>query len=128
MHIDPALRQPFPASKKTYLSGVQYPDLHVPVREVALSNGQVVPIYDTSGPYTDSQVDIDITKGLPDIRTPWIVARKDTEVYAGRTFKPQDNGYVDADKAACSHAVALQRQPRRAKNGCAVTQLHYAKA
>ena len=58
-------RQPFPASTKSYLSGAIHPGLRVPVRDIALTNGEQVSVYDTSGPYTDPDARIDIRQGLP---------------------------------------------------------------
>ena len=62
-------REPFPASTKSAITGCR-PDLRVPVRDVALTNGEIVSLYDTSGPYTDAAVDIDVRRGLPDVRAP----------------------------------------------------------
>lgn len=75
-------REPFPASCKTYLSGSR-DDLRVPLREVALSNGEKVSLYDTSGPYTDPAATLDVRCGLPCVRTAWIADRGDTERYKG---------------------------------------------
>lgn len=127
MQVDPKLLQSFPNSKKVFLAGNIYPDIRVPIREISLTNGQVVPVYDTSGPYTDSTLAIDITHGLSAIRAQWIQDRGDTETYQGRTLLAVDNGYVSLDKTAHTVAKKLQRQPRRAKGRQAVTQLHYAK-
>jgi len=73
---------PLPASRKVYLSGFQYPDIRVPVREIDLhetANEPPVRVYDTSGPYTDPNAHIDINAGLPRIREAWIKARGDVE-------------------------------------------------
>ena len=68
-------REPFPASRKVYLEGMHVEgtpaDLRVPLREVSLSNGETVSLYDTSGPYTDPAVAIDVRRGLPDVRRAW---------------------------------------------------------
>ena len=64
-------REPFPASTKAWITGSR-PDLRVPVRDVALSNGEVVSLYDTSGPYTDPTAAIDVRRGLPEVRAAWI--------------------------------------------------------
>ena len=77
-------REPFPASRKTYLVGSR-PDLRVPVREVSLTNGETVSLYDPSGPYTDPSAKIDVRSGLPALRAAWIEARGDSETYAGRS-------------------------------------------
>lgn len=125
-------REPFPASRKTHLAGSRA-DLRVPLREVALSNGEQVALYDTSGPYTDPAVAIDVRRGLPDLRGPWIAERADTEAYAGRSRQALDDGAHhearDAERieALRSAAAALQRAPRRARAGANVTQMHYAR-
>ena len=64
-------REPFPASTKATLPGSR-PDLRVPVREVLLTNGEQISLYDTSGPYTDPAALIDVRQGLPDVRGAWI--------------------------------------------------------
>ena len=74
-------RDPFPASRKAYIAGALHPDLRVPVRDIALTNGEQVSVYDTSGPYTDPQAVIDVRKGLASVRGGWIDARGDTERY-----------------------------------------------
>lgn len=83
-----------PASRKRYVSGALHPGLRVPVREIALQPAAGEPalaVYDSSGPYTDPQVAIDIHAGLPRLRAAWIAARGDTESYAGRRVQPVDN-------------------------------------
>jgi len=125
-------REPFPASEKAYLAGTR-PDIRVPVRDVRLTNGETVSLYDTSGPYTDPRVAIDVRRGLPDVRSAWIAARGDTEAYAGRSRQPLDDGAKHADRDAerlqqlRTQAQALQRPPRRARPGANVTQMHYAR-
>ncbi len=126
MNIDPNLLQPFSGSKKTYLSGHIYPEIHVPIREIQLTDGRTVPVYDTSGPYTDNQTPIDIVQGLPALRDPWITARNDTQTYTGRVVIPQDNGYQDNDKTAAGSAQNLKRQQKKAKHQ-PVTQFYYAR-
>jgi phosphomethylpyrimidine synthase len=120
-------REPLPASRKIYLSPEGHPDVRVPVREIGLTDGTAMTVYDTSGPYTDPDVDIDVHKGLPDLRGTWIEARGDTEFYEGREITPIDNGHEEQDKAFKFYNEALQRQPRRAKAGGNVTQIHYAR-
>ncbi|TAK88662.1 MAG: phosphomethylpyrimidine synthase ThiC, partial [Aquabacterium sp.] len=126
-------REPLPASTKVYLDGALHPQLRVPMREVRLSNGEVVSLYDTSGPYTDPAAGIDVTRGLAGARAHWVEARGDTETYAGRAPQAIDDG-LRSDPATQGklqqlreQARALQRTPRRAKAGANVTQMHYAR-
>ncbi|MDM0042480.1 phosphomethylpyrimidine synthase ThiC [Variovorax sp. J22G21] len=125
-------REPFPASTKSAIAGSR-PDLRVPVRDVALTNGEVVSLYDTSGPYTDAAVEIDVRRGLPDVRAAWIAERGDTESYEGRLRAALDDGAKNEDREAeriaqlRAEAAALQRTPRRARSGANVTQMHYAR-
>ncbi|WP_280768866.1 phosphomethylpyrimidine synthase ThiC [Salipaludibacillus daqingensis] len=127
----------FSNSKKVYVSGSRT-DVKVPMREIALSpttgsfgeeENQPLRVYDTSGPYTDPEYSVDITKGLPSIRSMWIKERGDVEEYQNREIKPEDNGYKDANDPRANHMVfpGLKRNVLRAKKGKNVTQLHYAK-
>lgn len=120
-------RDPLPASKKVYIEGQIHKDIRVPMREIQLTNKGKVTVYDTSGPYTDPNAEIDVRKGLPEARRDWVVGRGDVEEYEGREIKPIDNGYTDDDKAFATHNPDLQRKPLRAKQGQNVTQLHYAR-
>ena len=125
-------REPLPASEKIYLGGSRE-DIRVPQREVSLTNGERVCLYDTSGPYTDPSVDIDVHRGLPDVRSAWIADRVDTQRYDGRRAQAIDDGgradARDGDRieALRESASGLQRQPLRAKSGGNVTQMHYAR-
>ncbi len=123
-------REPLPASTKRYLQGSR-PDIQVPLREIMQSNGEAITVYDTSGPYTDPRAHIDVRSGLPLVREQWIAGRGDTELYEGRKpFALDDglkNGETDALAALRAQAAGLQRQPRRARNGANVTQMHYAR-
>jgi len=127
----------FDGSKKVYVEGTR-PDILVPMREIQLSpttgsfgeeNNAPVRVYDTSGPYTDPTYKVDITKGLPALRSAWIKERGDVEEYEGRTIKPEDNGFRKADDPRMKENVfpELSRKPLRAKKGRNVTQLHYAR-
>jgi phosphomethylpyrimidine synthase len=127
----------FSGSKKVYVEGSR-PDIQVPMREIALSptsgtfgeeENLPVRVYDSSGPYTDNQFLVDITKGLPNLRHNWIREREDVEEYEGREIKPEDNGFKDDHDPRANHKVfpGLNRNPLRAKKGQNVTQLHYAK-
>ncbi len=125
-------RLPFPASTKSYLAGAIHPQLQVPVRDIALTNGERVSVYDTSGPYTDPAVAIDVRQGLPALRAEWIAARADSEYYVGRQRVALDDGGKRGEEdlrvaQLRAEAAALQRQPRRAKSGANVTQMHYAR-
>ncbi|WP_432702263.1 phosphomethylpyrimidine synthase ThiC [Lysinibacillus sphaericus] len=127
----------FDGSKKVYVEGTR-PDILVPMREIQLSpttgsfgeeDNAPVRVYDTSGPYTDPTYKVDITKGLPALRSAWIKERGDVEEYEGRTIKPEDNGFRKADDPRMKENVfpELSRKPLRAKKGRNVTQLHYAR-
>ncbi|MEV5006193.1 phosphomethylpyrimidine synthase ThiC [Streptomyces sp. NPDC055692] len=116
---------------KGYVEGSR-PDLRVPVRQVHLTNGQSVTLYDTSGPYTDPLVGTDVRRGLPPLRENWIVARGDTEEYAGRPVRPEDDGIKHTSpRGGLRNLDAVfpgrPRQPRRGRDGGAVTQLAYAR-
>ena len=122
-------REPLPASQKIYEPGKIHPDIQVPMRAIALTNGETVTVYDTSGPYTDPKIDIDVANGIPALRNDWIQKRGDVETYTGRSIDPQDNGYHSRSQmeTAIAGASSLMRQPLRAKAGQNVTQLHYAR-
>jgi len=128
-------RHPFPASKKVYVEGSRH-DVRVAMREISLSDTHVhgtehwlpnepVTVYDTSGPYTDPAAELDVLQGLPRLRAPWIEERGDTEQLGEissaygreRLYNPELN------HLRFQHF----RQPRRAKGGANVTQLHYAR-
>ena len=117
----------FPGSRKTYLQGSR-PDLRVPMREVALTNGDSVVLYDTSGPYTDTSLRTDIRLGLPALRKDWIAERGDVESYEGRPVQPVDNGLKAHDHRDLDSVFAGTRQPVRGLPGKTVTQLAYARA
>jgi phosphomethylpyrimidine synthase len=120
-------RQPLPGSRKVYISSTDAPDVSVPLREISLTNGTSVTVYDCSGPYTDPSVDINVHLGLPDVRSHWIEARNDTEQYQGREIQALDNGHTNPDKAFQFYNQDLQRKPRRAIKGRNVSQMHYAR-
>ncbi|MCY1118840.1 phosphomethylpyrimidine synthase ThiC [Bacillus safensis] len=131
-----SLLSSFDGSHKVYEKGSR-PDILVPKREITLSHtvteagdikNEPVRVYDTSGPYTDENVHIDVTKGLKRLRAAWIEERGDTESYEGRHVKPEDNGYRSREKESF-HSVQtdFHHMPLRAKQGACVTQMHYAK-
>ncbi|AUW95194.1 phosphomethylpyrimidine synthase ThiC [Sulfobacillus thermotolerans] len=114
----------FPASRKVYIAGSRA-DIQVPMREIVLNAGEgpdALRVYDTSGPYTDERVSVDIRQGLPPLRRPWIMAREDVEEYPARPVKPEDNGRGQAPVMP-----SLDRKPLRAQAGKIVTQMHYAR-
>ena len=117
----------FPGSRKTYLQGSRE-DLKVPMREVVLTNGDSIVLYDTSGPYTDTSLRTDIRLGLPSVRTAWIEERGDTETYDGRALQPIDNGLKEHDHRNLDSVFGVARLPRKAQPGKTVTQMAYAKA
>ncbi|WP_375641536.1 MULTISPECIES: phosphomethylpyrimidine synthase ThiC [unclassified Bartonella] len=120
---------PFPASRKIYQQSLLFSDVRVPLREISLTDGsgeKPLNVYDTSGPYTDKDMIIDITKGLPAISLPWLSKRDDTETYPARSVKPEDNGLI-SDKNL-TPAFKQKRPILRAKNGKAITQMAYARA
>ncbi|EJU12848.1 phosphomethylpyrimidine synthase ThiC, partial [Sphingomonas sp. LH128] len=105
--------------------------LGVAMREIHLEPGSgeaPVRVYDTSGPYTDPDVTIDISAGLAPKRREWITARGDVEDYAAREVKPEDNGIKGPDRSAGVPAFPnVVRRPLRAKAGMNVSQMHYAR-
>lgn len=131
--VDQAAIAPFPNSRKVYIEGSR-PDIRVPMREISQSptpdsfGGEPNPplfVYDTSGPYTDPAVDIDVRRGLATPRLPWILERGDTEELSGPT---SDYGKARLlDPALAALRFELQRTPRRARPGRNVTQMHYAR-
>jgi phosphomethylpyrimidine synthase len=135
----------FPSSARIYVEGSS-PDIRVPMREVHLNvtrgvNGSVeenppVRVYDPSGPWGDPNATCSVHDGLPALRREWIIARGDIEEYDGRDVLPQDDGYLTEgareyalvkDKGRLDPFPGARRRPLRAKPGCAVTQMHYAR-
>ena len=124
----------FSGSKKVYEQGSRI-DIRVPMREISLSptegysgteENQPVRVYDTSGAYTDPNVEIDIEKGLGKLRKDWILERNDVEEYTGRDIKPEDNGvHGEINKTEWFPNTIMT--PLKAKNKGNVTQMHYAK-
>ncbi|NTI50658.1 phosphomethylpyrimidine synthase ThiC [Agrobacterium rhizogenes] len=120
---------PLPASRKIYIPGDIHPDIRVPMREIGLhptSGEPPVIVYDSSGPYTIEGADIRIEQGLLDLRRNWVLARGDVEAYQGRHVRPEDNGFASGERLTPEFPTL--RQPLRAKDGKAVTQLAYARA
>ncbi len=126
-------RQPYPNSKKVYIEGSR-PDIRVPMREISLSPTQTsdgfeenppILVYDTSGPYTDPDVDLDLRKGLPDVRSAWIEERGDTAPLTG--LSSQYGSERRQDRSIAHLRFEHLKQPRKAKPGRNVTQMHYAR-
>lgn len=126
----------FEGSRKVYEQGSR-PDILVPKREIVLTNtvtqagdiqNEPIRVYDTSGPYTDEEAHIDVTKGLKRLRSAWIKEREDTESYEGRQVKPEDNGYrLNGKESFQAAQTEFHHVPLRGKQGACVTQMHYAK-
>ena len=131
--VDEAAVKPLPNSHKIYVQGSRT-DIQVPMREIRQSDTSAsmgaeknppIWVYDTSGPYTDPAVKIDIRSGLPTLREKWIEERNDTEILTGL-----NSAYSQArlkDPKLADMRFNLQRQPRRSKAGLNVTQMHYAR-
>ena len=131
--VDQQSIQPFPNSRKIYVQGSR-PDILVPMREISLTPTETdegieenapVFVYDTSGPYSDPSVSIDVRKGLADVRSAWIDERADTEVLSGLSSRFGQERLDDPELSAMRFASI--RNPRRAKAGKNVTQMHYAR-
>ena len=131
--VDEGAVKPLPNSRKVYIEGSRA-DLRVPMREITQSDTPAamgaeknppIFVYDTSGPYTDPAVKIDIRSGLNPLRQPWILDRKDTEELPGPTSRYGVERMNDPKLA--SLRFNLGRKPRRAKAGMNVTQMHYAR-
>ncbi|NOQ87550.1 MAG: phosphomethylpyrimidine synthase ThiC [Gammaproteobacteria bacterium] len=125
--------KPLDGSKKIYVQGSR-PDIKVPMREIHLEDtassfgaepNPPIPVYDTSGPYTDPEVQIDLLKGLADVRSNWIEERQDTEKLDGPS---SDFGQQrQSDPSLADLRFEHIRVPRRAIEGKNVSQMHYAK-
>ena len=131
--VDEAAVQPLPNSSKVYVEGSR-PDIRVPMREIRQSDtpatfgaerNPAIFVYDTSGPYTDPGVKIDIRSGLAALRARWIEERGDTVELDGPSSRYGRERLADAKLATLR--FNLHRKPRRAKPGRIVTQMHYAR-
>ncbi|AXR36046.1 phosphomethylpyrimidine synthase ThiC [Salmonella enterica subsp. enterica serovar Miami] len=128
----------FPNSKRIYVTGSQH-DIRVPMREIQLSptlisgtkdhpqyeENEAIPVYDTSGPYGDPDVAINVQQGLAKLRQPWIEARADVETLSDRSSAYTRERLTDEGLDALRFTGLLT--PKRAKAGHCVTQLHYAR-
>jgi phosphomethylpyrimidine synthase len=120
---------PLPGSRKTYSVPEAAADLRVPLREIALTETADEPdfrVYDTSGPYTDPAVTIDVEQGLARARAAWVRERGSVEEYAGRAVAPADNGNVTGTHLARS--FPLTQRPMRGLAGKPLTQFEWARA
>ncbi len=131
--IDPATKVPFANSRKVYIQGSRA-DIQVPFREISLSDtpsqfgaekNPPVMVYDTSGVYTDPNVNVDIRNGLPAMRAAWIMERGDVEQLDGPSSTFGHQRLVDP--ALSEMRFNLHRKPLRAKAGANVSQMHYAR-
>ncbi len=131
----PLTTDPFPASRKVYINGAQ-PGVQVPMREISLTptrsmNGgaptpnEPITIYDTSGPYTDPSVTIDVRTGLAPLRRPWVLSRQDVDQLPD--VSSQYGRLRATDPKLADLRFQHIRKPLRAKSGKNVTQLHYAR-
>ncbi|HKJ71488.1 MAG TPA: phosphomethylpyrimidine synthase ThiC [Gammaproteobacteria bacterium] len=127
------VRKPFAGSRKIHITGSR-PDVNVPMREIAQSptsaqfgaeDNPPVTVYDTSGPYTDPDADIDLRRGLPDVRAGWIAERGDSEALDAPTSAFGTERRSDPETAHLR--FEHMRTPRRAADGANVTQMHYAR-
>src|SRR2546430_1405357 len=120
---------PLPSSRKVYARPDAAPELRVPVREVVLTEaaGEAsVPVYDTTGPYTDPDVTIDVEQGLARTRIAWVKERGGVEAYDGRPIQPVDNGNVSGKHLARNFPTT--HRALGALPGRPVTQLEFARA
>ncbi|MDE2460157.1 MAG: phosphomethylpyrimidine synthase ThiC, partial [Gammaproteobacteria bacterium] len=125
--------RPYPSSRKLFMQGLR-PDLRVGMREVQQSDTPAlhsveanppIPVYDTSGPYTDPGAHIDLLRGLPALRAAWIAERGDTELLGD--FTSEYTRRRNRDPKLTDIRFPAAPKPRRAKTGANVTQMHYAR-
>ena len=131
--LSSASREPLDGSKKIYVQGSR-DDIRVPMREIYLEDtnssfgaepNPPIPVYDCSGPYTDPEVEIDLLKGMPDVRSAWIEERGNTELLDGPSSEYGQQRQSDPKLANLRFEHI--RAPRRAIGANNVTQMHYAK-
>ncbi|MBV7441340.1 phosphomethylpyrimidine synthase ThiC [Weeksellaceae bacterium TAE3-ERU29] len=129
-------REPFPNSEKVYVQGSIYKDVKVPMRKITLTDSvdkfkgtktpnEPVLVYDTSGAYTDPNIEIDVRRGLQPIRQKWIVERDDVQQLKGLSsnYGREREANTKLDELRFNRI----RKPLKAKEGRNVTQMHYAK-
>ena len=127
------ITRPFSNSSKIYIEGSR-PDIRVAMREIKQADTPAsfgfeqippIPVYDTSGPFTDPDIEIDLMKGMPDVRAAWIEERADTELLDGPS---SEYGRERLEDPGLQHLRFEHiRKPRRAKSGANVSQMHYAR-
>ncbi|WP_299204329.1 phosphomethylpyrimidine synthase ThiC [uncultured Amphritea sp.] len=131
--VDEASVQPFPNSRKVYVEGSR-PDVRVPMREISLADtptdmggekNDPLYVYDTSGPYSDPEANIDVRKGLEPLRAGWIEERGDTVQLDG--LSSEYGRAREQDLRLDNLRFELTRKPLKAKPGSNVSQLHYAR-
>ncbi len=117
-----------PASQKIYVMGEAHKDVRVAMRSIHVSDKSTVTVYDTSGPFTDGSLKVNIEKGLPELRREWVLARGDVEEVIARTVRPEDNGLKGTYAQVTREFPNVRKRVLRAKPGKAVSQLAYARA
>ncbi|MGO1541942.1 MAG: phosphomethylpyrimidine synthase ThiC [Luteimonas sp.] len=131
--LSASVTRPIPGSRKVFLQGSR-PDLRVPMREIAQTptptlfgggDNPPLPVYDTSGPYSDPDAAIDLARGLPALRAQWISERGDTVGLDG--VSSQFGRARESDPRLDAVRFPSRRPPRRAVEGASVTQMHYAR-
>lgn len=115
--------EPFPNSRKVHIQGKRFPEISVGMREVDLANSQSLPIYDTSGPYTNPSYKVNIYGGLPRVRESWIERREEIEPLSDLTSSFAREQRLNG-QASNTH---FNQKPYRSRTGNAVTQMHFAK-
>src|SRR5882672_8684897 len=124
----------FPASSRVWAGGKVHTSVRVPFREIALQDKSNFRVYDTQGPWGDPDTTCDVRMGLSPLRESWILDRNDSVEYEGRRTRPEDNGYLSEKHAEATTGrneldifPGVRRRPRKAKPGCNVSQMHYAR-
>ncbi len=119
---------PLAGSRKVYHHPDGRADICVPFREIAITDAKEPPVrvYDASGPYTEADSRIDLSKGLAPVRDAWLAKRGGLETYAGRAVTQEDNGGASGEKLV--PPCPANRQPRRGLDGAMVTQYEFARA
>ncbi|HEX2727375.1 MAG TPA: phosphomethylpyrimidine synthase ThiC [Beijerinckiaceae bacterium] len=118
---------PIAGSRKIYASPQGRPDIRVPLREIALTDPNEAPVrvYDPSGPYTETDAAVDVNRGLPLVREPWLATRGYAAVEP-RAVRPEDNGNISPDKLV--PPCPAERAVRKGAPGQRVTQYEFARA